>query len=179
LRRYLSQLPPRLSFSDDGNAVGRGAETMFELSDHATIRCEERKLPDTVLECIQRGTFIAQALEDDGRISNLHIVRVATDHYWVAIERDAVVVTVILVGFEGSTAREWFSRRLLNYRHVIEVIESLPVTSTQKLRRLREFELRRETSTRNHPRKRDRIRSRNHFVGSAADSFGAAWGISA
>jgi hypothetical protein len=87
---------------------------MFELSDHATIRCEERKLPDTVLERIQRGTYVAQALEDDGRISNLHIVRVATDHYWVAIERDAVVVTVILVGFEGSSAREWFSRRLLN-----------------------------------------------------------------
>jgi hypothetical protein len=104
---------------------------MFELSNQATIRCEERKLPDTVLERIQRGTYVAQALEDDGRISNFHIVRVATDHYWVGIERDAVVVTVIPVGFEGSTAREWFSRRLLNYRHVIEVIESLPVTSTR------------------------------------------------
>jgi hypothetical protein len=179
MRRYLSQLPPRLFFPDDGKAVGRGAGTMFEMSNHANLRGEERKLPDTVLERIQRGTLVAQALEDDGRISNFHIVRVATDHYWVAIERDAVVVTVIPVGFEGSTAREWFSRRLLNYRHVIEVIESLPVTSTRKLRRLREFELRRETSTRDYPRKRDRMRSRDLLVEGAADSIGAAWGISA
>jgi hypothetical protein len=179
LRRYLSQLPPRLFFPDDGKAVGRGAETMFELSDHATIRCEERKLPDTVLERIQRGTYVAQALEDDGRISNFHIVRVATDHYWVAIERDAVVVTVIPVGFEGSTAHEWFGRRLLNYRHVIEVIESLPVTSTRKLRRLREFELRRETSTRKYSRRRDRMRSGDRLIESAAESIAAGWAISA
>jgi hypothetical protein len=122
----------------------------FDLSDHAIIRCQERQVPDLVLERINDGAFLAQALEDDGRISNFRIVRVGIERFWVAVEREGVIVTIIPVGFIGSSARDWFGRRLLNFRHVMPIIESLPVTSTRRLRRQHTHELIGRHQRRNH-----------------------------
>ena len=142
----------------------------FELTDHARNRCEERQIPEPVLERLLDGAFRAKALEDDGRISDLHIVRVARDRYWVAIVRDERIITVIHVGLEICTSREWFSRRLLNFRHVIGAIESLPVTSTARLGRAHDKELT--------GRKVGRVEQADQNLGFAS-SFGTSWGISA
>jgi hypothetical protein len=178
LRRYLSQPLPRLLFPEGGTTAGRGAEMTYRLSDHARVRCYERQVPESVLECIQGGSFVAQALEDDGRISNFHIVRVATLRYWVGVERDGVMVTILPVGFEGSAARDWFSRRLLNFRHVISTIEALPVTSTRKLRRLHEAQLAVLPGS-DYPTRRDRTRPRDLGVAEGRGALGEAWGLTA
>ncbi|MEX2534467.1 MAG: hypothetical protein WD273_02615 [Trueperaceae bacterium] len=145
----------------------------FELTEHAKIRCDERQIPEPVLERLQNGAFVAKALEDDGRVSNLHLVRVARDRYWVAIVRDEHVITVIHVGLEICTAREWFSRRLLNFRHVIGAIEAMPVTSTRRLGRAHD----RELTGRKGDQVRDRWWGEESLSTNAAS--GTSWGIAA
>jgi hypothetical protein len=51
-----------------------------EPKEHAMIRCHERRVPESVLESIQEGAYVARAREEDGRGSNFDIVRVVTWH---------------------------------------------------------------------------------------------------
>lgn len=142
----------------------------YQISEHASSRCWERRIPAPILERLLDGAFVARAREDDGRISNHHIVRVARERYWVAIERDDLFITVIHVGHEGPAPRDWFSRRLINFRHIIGQIESLPVTSTRRLKR---------THTRELADRRRWLEGQRRQGRGPAEPLGISWGISA
>lgn len=95
---------------------------------HANQRAGERDTPAWVLAALRDRPFIAQRREPDGRLSNLRIIKVRKGRYWVGVERDGVLITVMPVGFNGS-ARNWFRNRILIFEVIYKSIKRIPVTA--------------------------------------------------
>jgi hypothetical protein len=93
---------------------------------HAFDRCLQHEVPSWVVDALRARPFMAQRKEAEGRISYFRIVRVGGGRFWVGVERDDVLITVIPVGF-GSSSRRWFRNRILNFEVIYKQIKLMPI----------------------------------------------------
>src|SRR5690606_17879439 len=100
---------------------------LADITSHANYRCWARETPAWVLSALRARPFKAQRNEEDGRLSPFRIIKLRKNRYWVGVERDNPIITVIPVGFNGS-ARRWFQKRILNFKVMYRSIEQLAVS---------------------------------------------------
>ena len=110
--------------SDDRN------HTCADMTRHAEFRCWERDTPEWVLDALRARPFKAQRKEEDGCLTHYRIVRVANNKYWVGVERDNTLITVIPVGFGArfETPYKWFRKRILNFDVMFKSISRMPIS---------------------------------------------------
>lgn len=102
------------------------AATPLTLTRHAESRARQRQVPPWVMCELVARPFMAQA-RVEGILTYFRIVRVSKGRYWVGVERNNHLATVIpVVGMRR--ARSWFKRRILNYKVMMRSIERMPTS---------------------------------------------------
>ena len=96
---------------------------------HAQERIEEREAPDYVLEALEKRSLIVKGKDEYGHLVNFRIARVAKHIFWVAIEKNGNLLTLIKVG-ATEDAYSYFRRCLLNYHDAQARLHKLPITQS-------------------------------------------------
>ena len=70
----------------------------MDYTQHAEKRIKEREAPSHVLEALEGTSLIVKGKGEYGNLVNFRIVRVATNIFWVGIESNGDLITLMKVG---------------------------------------------------------------------------------
>lgn len=93
------------------------------LTRHAYFRAMQRKIPEYFLDVIlgyKGKVFIAQGKDENDKLVNYRIVKTRHGYFWVGIEQDGFLITVIKVD-----NLNWIRNRVMNYKHMSKSIRKL------------------------------------------------------
>lgn len=101
-------------------------ETTTTITQHANLKILDRGIPQRIINrMLHKEAFTAQGRRHhEDPITNYLIIRYANNKYYVGVERENTLITVIRVDYAPDN---WFRRRLLSYRHQIAYIKKLPL----------------------------------------------------